>query len=103
MALIKIAAEKQVAMSTIALIVDNDIKQTVLTRVAIDVFDHRAGGLGFTPIDLDRALNCIQLAGEVAHHLSVISQPISELPSSSCAAFLSQVMYPCGPKVEKTR
>lgn len=102
-ALIKIAAEKQISMSTIALIVDDHIKQTVLTRLAVDVFDRKAHEIGATPIDLDRALNCIRLAGESVHHLAIIHEPISDTPSPSCAAFLSRVMYPCGPEVEKTR
>lgn len=102
MKLIKLAAEKQIATSTIAVATKGDINQTVLTLVMEQVFLKRVIDAGFTAADLEMAMNAIRLAGEAAQHLAVINEPISNTPSPSCAEFLNRVMYPCGSRVEKT-
>ena len=101
--LLKLAAKKQLALSSALLNNnDDDVTKTDIALVFIFGFDLRAKQLGFTVKELEDAVKGIRLAGEAAHHLSIISEAISDTPSAGCAALLDRVMYPSGPALVKS-
>jgi hypothetical protein len=98
--LLKIAAEKQLATSTIASANKSDAECEALICVMTKLINKRTLAAGFTLLELDKATRAIELAGEALRHLAIIHEPISNVATSSAAAVLNKVMYPCDQKPE---
>jgi hypothetical protein len=98
--LLKIAAEKQLAVSTIAAANKTEAERDQLSAVMGMVINKRTIDAGFTIQELDQALRGIYLAGEALRHLSIIHEPITDHAASTGERVLKQVMYPCDQKPE---
>lgn len=99
--LLRIAATKQIALSTIMSSTMCDIKQTIIANTMLPVYDQRAVDAGFTAEQLDLALNSIRLAGKSVRHLHSASKPVSIEPDGVMPGILHNVMYPHRLRVEK--